>query len=124
MGRRAACLGLLVLVFALAAPATMAAPRSPQAQVVIPPTVTVVSPGCNFEEATGSVAPELGSDNKIYGFNSFLIGFDTLNPCDGRLHWFRADPAAHTVEPSVLVTDQNGLPVRGRILAPPAQDGL
>jgi hypothetical protein len=79
MGRRsAACLGLLVLVFALmAAPATMAAPRSPRAQAVIPPTVTVVSPGCNFEEATGSVAPELGSDNKIYGFNSFLIGFDT-----------------------------------------------
>jgi hypothetical protein len=123
--RRAACLGLLVLVFALmATPATMATPRSPQAQAVIPPTVTAVSPGCNFEEATGSVAPELGSDNKIYGFNSFLIGFDTLNPCDGRLYWFRADPAAHTVEPSVLVTDQDGLPVRGRILAPPAQDGL
>jgi hypothetical protein len=95
------------------------------AQAVVPPTVTVVRPDCSFDEVTGGPAPTLASDGSVQGFNSFGLSFDAPDPCDGRLFWFRADPATRTVTPAPApVQDQNSLPVRGRILGQPAQDGL
>jgi hypothetical protein len=114
--------GLLLSLLGIVA--VLAAAMPAVAQAAVPPTVTVLQPDCIFDEVTGGPAPTLATDGTVQGYNTY-DSFDAPDTCGGRLFWFRADPATRTLPfAPAVVQDQNLVPVQGRILGQPAQDGL